>query len=296
MTRSRNQEIVVGVDPGDPSVPTLAWAADEADRRNLPLRLVLAVPPLHDTQHVDSTPQHMFLRAQGREALDAASETLSRLSPQACVTTELVDGRPAVVLCRKVTAHTSMVVVGSRRLSVPAEILSTRSVAVPLSAQADCPVVVVRAPEHIANIAACLVVGVDGSASSQRAVKFAFEEASQRHASVLALWVWQRPAISLSGVETGMNERARLLDEAIAGWSARYPDVNVARNISRGHPVEELARASSDALAVVVGRRGHGGYTGMRLGSVPHGLLHRAECPVITVPGEVSERVQNTAV
>ncbi|MFI8008505.1 universal stress protein [Streptomyces sp. NPDC086010] len=286
---------MVGIDPVTPTVPTLAWAADEAGRRNLPLRLVLAVPPLHDTQHVDSTPQHMFLSAQGREALDAASETISRLAPQTCVTTELVDGRPAVALCRRVTALTSMVVVGSRRLSVPAEILSTRSVAFPLSAQADCPVVVVRAPEHVANISACLVVGVDGSASSQRAVKFAFEEAILRHASVHALWVWPRPAVSLSRAETGMDERARLLDEAIAGCSARYPDVDVTRKVSRGHPVEELARASSDALAVVVGRRGHGGYSGMRLGSVPHGLLHRAECPIIVVPGDPSARVQTTA-
>lgn len=50
------------------------------------------------------------------------------------------------------------------------------------------------------------------------------------------------------------------------------------------HPVEELALASEHALAVVVGRRGRGGFTGMRLGSVPHGLLHRAHCPVVTVP------------
>ncbi|MFF1570379.1 universal stress protein [Streptomyces sp. NPDC058293] len=51
-----------------------------------------------------------------------------------------------------------------------------------------------------------------------------------------------------------------------------------------GHPVEELARAAEHALAVVVGRRGNGGYLGMRLGSVVHGLLHRAQCPVVTVP------------
>ncbi|CAM5655065.1 universal stress protein [Streptomyces narbonensis] len=51
-----------------------------------------------------------------------------------------------------------------------------------------------------------------------------------------------------------------------------------------GSPVENLADAAEHALAVVVGRRGRGGYSGMRVGSVVHGLLHRAHCPVITVP------------
>lgn len=43
------------------------------------------------------------------------------------------------------------------------------------------------------------------------------------------------------------------------------------------------------AIAVVVGRRGREGFTGMRLGSVPHGLLHRAVCPVVTVPSSAHE-------
>lgn len=58
----------------------------------------------------------------------------------------------------------------------------------------------------------------------------------------------------------------------------------MTHEVPTGHPVEELAGAAEHALAVVVGRRGRGGYEGMRLGSVVHGLLHRAHCPVITVP------------
>ncbi|MGW4229466.1 universal stress protein [Streptomyces sp. NPDC004980] len=62
------------------------------------------------------------------------------------------------------------------------------------------------------------------------------------------------------------------------------PDIRVWKRPRRC--VGGIPWRNSTALAVVVGRRGHGGYTGMRLGSVAHGLLHRAECPVITVPGE----------
>jgi nucleotide-binding universal stress UspA family protein len=282
---STDQQIVVGIDPGDPSVPTLAWAADEAERRDLMLRLVLAIPPAHDTQHVDSTPRRLSLQARGLDALTAATETVLRLTSHAHVVTELVDGPPAVVLCRRATGPTRMVVVGSRRLGHAAELLSTRSVAAPLSAQAHCPVVVVRAPEHTAEWPARLVVGVDGSVSSHEAVKFAFEEAEVRGASLHAVWVWPRPAVAFRGGEAGLDERTRLLAEAVAECSAGHPGVETTQEVRRGHPVEELARASSTARAVVVGRRGHGGYTGMRLGSVVHGLLHRAECPVITVPG-----------
>jgi nucleotide-binding universal stress UspA family protein len=281
---SQGQEIMVGIDPRDPAVPALAWAADEADRRALPLRLVLAVPPLHDTHHVDSSPRRLALQAQGQEALKAATETIAHLAPGVRVVSELVDGQPAMALCRRANPPTRMVVVGSRRLSRPEEILSASSVAVPLSAQAGCPVVVVRAPEHLAYRPAHLVVGIDGSVSSREALKFAFEEADVRGVSVHAVWVWQRSALTFG--EPGLEERTGLLAEAAAEWSDRYPDVQVRQEMRQGHPVEELALASSTALAVIVGRRGRGGYTGMRLGSVVHGLLHRAECPVITVPSE----------
>ncbi|MCZ0983216.1 universal stress protein [Streptomyces diastatochromogenes] len=65
--------------------------------------------------------------------------------------------------------------------------------------------------------------------------------------------------------------------------------------ILRGHPVEELTRASREALAVVVGRRGRGGCSGTRLGSTVHGLLHHAACPVITVPLKGTGATDGTA-
>jgi nucleotide-binding universal stress UspA family protein len=115
-------------------------------------------------------------------------------------------------------------------------------------------------------------------------VAFAFEEADLRGAELRALLVRQPSMVPFKEPASAEPERLKLLSEAVAGPSAEYPDVHVTHEVTRGHPVEELARASEGALAVVVGRRGQGGYTGMRLGSVVHGLLHRAHCPVITVP------------
>ncbi|MEV4228481.1 universal stress protein [Streptomyces bobili] len=281
-TAARN-EVIVGIDPREQSVPALAWAVDEAVRRRLSLRLVMAVPPLPGGQHIDAPWRRTMLRVQGQDALAAAVATVRALHAEVPLTTELLDGMPSAVLCR-MAEHARMIVVGSRRLTRPEELLSTASVAVPVSAQADCPVVVVREPEHAGERHPHLVVGVDGSESSTAAVEFAVEEAALHGAGLRAVWVWRRPVMPFGDETAGLEERRRILSETVAGWADKYPDVRITHDVLRGHPVEELALASVGALLVVVGRHGRGGYSGMRLGSVVHGLLHRAECPVITVP------------
>ncbi|MEU6977874.1 universal stress protein [Streptomyces sp. NPDC046371] len=181
-------------------------------------------------------------------------------------------------------------VVGSRRLGRVAEVFSESSVVAPLTARAACPVVVVRAPEHTTVHPRTVVVGVDGSRSSQAAVAFAVKEASMREALLRAVWVWPRSLLAHDDGEEGLAERRRLLAESVAGWAEKYPDVAISQEVLRGHPVEQLALTSQESLSLVVGRRGRGGYSGMRLGSTVHGLLHRALCPVITVPLPQGER------
>lgn len=300
-------EITVGVDPQGGSRPALAWAADEARRWSAPLRLVLSVPALHDLPHgtrrhrrgADSA-RRAELRNEGARLLDEEATWVADTHAGLTVTTELLDGGPAAVLCGR-SAQARMIVLGSRRLGRPAEFFGAGSVVVPVSARADCPVVVVAEEPREARGPAHLVVGIDGSDASRAALEFALEEASLREAAVRAVWAWPKPRISLGdalgdtigalvgdpamgGEPAAARERHRLLSAAVVGLPDKYPDVPVTEHVLRGHPVEELALASHDAVAVVVGRRGHGGYTGMRLGSVVHGLLHRAECPVITVP------------
>ncbi|KAB2970830.1 universal stress protein [Streptomyces sp. SS1-1] len=277
-------EIVVGIDPREQSVPALAWAVDEAGRRGLSLRLVMGVPPVQGGQHVDAPYRRTMFRARGENALDEAAATVRALSADVPVTTGLLDGVPSAVLCGQ-AARARMIVLGSRRLSRAEEIFRSGSMAVPVSARANCPVVVVREPEATDVRPPRLVVGVDGSVASRAAAAYAMEEAALRGAVLHVLWVWRRPVVPFTDEEAGLTERRRLLAETLAGLAERQPDVRVSQDVVRGHPVEVLALASVDAAAVVVGRHGRGGYTGMRLGSVPHGLLHRAECPVITVPG-----------
>ncbi|GGY41804.1 universal stress protein [Streptomyces tanashiensis] len=277
--------VLLGVDPREQSVPALVWAADEAARRRLVLRLVVAVPPAHDGLRYDALARQSALRIRAESAIADAEDLVRELHDGLRIATELVNGVPATVLC-DMAQHAALVVVGSRRLGRPAEMFSESSVVAPLTARADCPVVVVRAPEHSTVHPPTVVVGVDGSTSSRAAVAFAVEEASLREARLRAVWVWPRPVLAHGDGEEGLAERRRLLAESVAGWAERYPDVAVSQEVLRGHPVERLALASQESLSLVVGRRGRGGYSGMRLGSTVHGLLHRAPCPVITVPGE----------
>ncbi|MFF0428135.1 universal stress protein [Streptomyces sp. NPDC004520] len=276
-------EIVHGVDPRDPSIPALTWAADEAVRRGLRLHLVAAVPPAHDRLRYDGSAHLSTLRLRAESALANAEDLVRELRPGPPTQAELVDGTPAEVLVAR-TPHADLAVVGSRHLGRVAEILSEGSVVVPLTARAECPVVVVGEPEHTAVHPPFVVVGVDGSSDCRAAVAFAVAEASLREARLHALWVWPRPLLSHDDVAQGLSERRRLLAESVAGWAERYPDVDIEQEIVRGHPVEELTRASREALALVVGRRGHDSDSATRLSSTVRGLLHGAACPVITVP------------
>ncbi|MFI1979637.1 universal stress protein [Streptomyces wedmorensis] len=91
------------------------------------------------------------------------------------------------------------------------------------------------------------------------------------------------PVFSWHSGDTLCHAERGLLSETTAGWAEKYPDVRLTHEVLVGSPVETPAGAAEHVPAVV-GRTGGGGHTGMRVGSVVHGLLHRARCPVITVP------------
>ncbi|MFG2905051.1 universal stress protein [Kitasatospora sp. NPDC048286] len=276
--------VVLGVDAHETGSMAAAWAADEAARKGLPLRLVHAVPSLYrEFRPFDEGRYHKALRERADRALDRAAAVARERHPGLAVTAVVAEDVPAPTLCRE-SRRASLVVLGSRRLSRIEEALSTYSVAVPVSAQAHCPVVVVRDPEHTTQDPPYVVLGVDGSPSSEPAVDFAFAYADERRAALRVLWVWQRPPAGSPDEPATEQLLHRLLFESTTGRHEHHPDVTVTHEVVHGHPVEELARAAEHALAVVVGRRGNGGFTGMRLGSVPHGLLRRAHCPVVTVP------------
>lgn len=141
-----------------------------------------------------------------------------------------------------------------------------------------------------------IVVGVDGSAGSIAALKWAVQEARQRGSSLSAVMAWQHPhayyAVNVWGL--GMDpsidteralasraaaEVARLVEEAGQGQ-----DVAIACEAVEGHPAEVLLGVAERAELLVVGTRGHGRFVGTLLGSVSQHVLAHARCPVVVIP------------
>ena len=280
--------IVVGVDPDPSKRLALAWAAYEADRRHLPLRLVHAQGvPTGGYRSGEARPSweewHRALHGLGDQVLKEAVAFVESRRPAVEVSTLLAEGEPAWVL-REEARGAALVVVGSWHLSRRREMFSSASVVLPLTAHAPCPVAMVPEPEHVSQQPAYFVVGVDGSPHSAAAVDVAFEEAALRGALLRALYVWHPPLLGVLDEEAAVRECRRVLSETVAGRTATHPEVELHHEVVRGHPVQVLTEASEHALGLVVGTRGHGGFTGMLLGSVSQGALHHARCPVITVP------------
>jgi nucleotide-binding universal stress UspA family protein len=285
---SERRPIVVGVETDPTRQSALAWAADEAARRQVPLRPVRAEGVPTRGQRMPEVPPSWAewneeLHRSGKQVLAEAVDFVADRHPEVEVDAVLAEGDPVWVLGEESRTATA-VVLGSQHLSRAQEVFGSAAVALPLMTRAHCPVVVVPEAEHATGEPGFYVVGVDGSEHSTAAVDLAFEEASLRGAQVRALYVWEPGPLRIFD-EYGVQQQCRrLLSETVAGRHARYPDVDLRHELAVGHPVQALTDASADALGLVVGTRGHGGFTGMLLGSVSQGVLHYARCPVLVVP------------
>lgn len=132
-----------------------------------------------------------------------------------------------------------------------------------------------------------ILVGVDGSEPSIEALRQAQRLALPLGAKVMANAYWDYPQVYagyvMMGIE-GFEERAgEILDEAVRTAFGDNTPSNVVPNLIRGHPRESLIEASREADMIVVGRRGHGGFGGLLLGSVSSALVAHAHCPVLVV-------------
>ena len=151
---------------------------------------------------------------------------------------------------------------GSRgRGAIGSLVLGTVSAAV--AARATCPTVVGGAPAPLPDDP--VVVGIDGTRSGEAAVGYAFAAADREGVPLVAVHVWQDlhdpewgsmldDDVSPSAAE-GMPDlpEAELLAERLAGWSSKFPDVEVFRVLPEGRPVPTLVARSGDARLVVVG-------------------------------------------
>jgi nucleotide-binding universal stress UspA family protein len=136
-----------------------------------------------------------------------------------------------------------------------------------------------------------VVVGVDGSAESVAALRWAARYASATGARVRALLAWHYPAaageapvgVAPEAIRAQTEEQMhQALDEAIAK-AGDGTAAGVEKATAYGHPAQVLIEASTDADLLVVGSHGHGAFTGMLVGSVSIHCVTGAHCPVVVV-------------
>lgn len=141
------------------------------------------------------------------------------------------------------------------------------------------------------DVPGAVVVGVDGSDSSRRALEWAAEYARQMGHPLVAIYAWEWPRrfgvlAPLPSVTDFEDDGRQILVESIE--KALGPDraPQVARKVLRGYAALVLVEASRTASLVVVGSRGHGEFAGMLLGSVSEFLSTHAHSPVVIVRGD----------
>jgi nucleotide-binding universal stress UspA family protein len=200
------------------------------------------------------------------------------------VTTSTWYGHPVSVL-REQSRHAELVVVGSRGHG-GFHALLVGSVGVHLAGYAHCPVLVVHHAERWAGPETPLpshqpiVVGADGSAGGQQALEVAFREASARRVPLVAVRAWQQPVSRLAR-RVDPDRVAADLAADLERLRAKDPTVELRSRVVQGAPVPVLLAESRDALMIVLGARGHGGFAGLRIGAVSQHVLEHADTAVL---------------
>jgi nucleotide-binding universal stress UspA family protein len=288
----RARPVVAGVDGSDASLAAALYAAEEADRRGLPLLLVHATP----WSVGGSAPDLGFgrlLEESAEELLRNAESQVRDRTGATQVRTAVLDDYPVPALS-SLSAEAALLVLGRRGVSGTPGILAG-STASGVVQHARCPLVVLpEAPPSVSD-GAPVVVGVEGRPDDEQVLALALAEAAGRRRGLLAVHAWRDVPLeaAVGGFGTFVDragveeEERRLLAETVAGWRDKEPDVGIIERVVRERPARALLDAAAGASLLVVGHRHRPALA--RLGSTVHGLLHRAPCPLAVVPiGEVA--------
>ena len=136
-----------------------------------------------------------------------------------------------------------------------------------------------------------IVVGIDGSQSSINALTWALHEAKRHSAAVHVVHVWSLPlavdpmgGVIFSPVEEFRSATEGVLKHTLETVKSFVGDTKITSTVEHGSASQHLLDAASTADMVVVGRRGHGGFLGLLIGSVAEQIAHHAKCPAVIVP------------
>ncbi|MFD9902970.1 universal stress protein [Streptomyces sp. NPDC059063] len=293
--------VTVGIDGSRASMDAAGWAALEALRHGVPLRLLHAgVSPAEPARVRRLTEA----ADQARGALDRAAIRLSYAHPALEIHGKESAG-PAVPALLAANAEAESLILGSRGLTGFAGFL-VGSVATAVTARAERPVVLVRAGERPEDAHAPdpdgapshttpyrpVVLGLDPAGPGDALIAYAFDAAAVRRAPLHVVHAWAVPPLSaqvprlvipdeLTDVADAETRARRRLSAALEPWRHKYPQVDVVEQAVFGRPGHHLLKATAGASLLVVGRRSA---TGPHLGRTAHSAVHHVPCPIAVVP------------
>jgi nucleotide-binding universal stress UspA family protein len=301
---TRPEGLVVGYDGSDRAQVAVDWAAAEAQRRGCSLT-VLSVTNHGLWQGESPWAPELASLVQGvaHDLAEQGAERARAAAPglEVQVQTQAEGVARALI---EASASAELTVVGSRGHG---EVLGAAlgSVAFTVSAHAHSPVVVVRGTSpRLPGPDGAVVVGADGSDHSNAAIAFAAGLAAETGApltivsayrSVTAQAYSGSAILALANAPATPLESAASFDEIVreaaektavqAGLHAiaLHPALRIVEFVAEGSPVEVLRKAAEGCALVVVGSRGRGAFASLTLGSVSHGIIHAAGCPVAVV-------------
>ncbi|MER5301230.1 universal stress protein [Streptomyces lasiicapitis] len=294
--------IVVGLDGSRESVCAAHWAAREAVRRGLPLRLMHAWEGMpKDTEPV-SLPELKVPQSRARAILHGAVDQVRARCPSVRLTAEPI-GRPPVPALVAEAESAELLVLGSQGFGGLGGLLAG-SVAMAVVARARMPVVLVRAgfaavDEHVPNGDGQASAGnpyrpvalaLDLTHDCHALLDFAFEAARHRAAPLHAVYAWRLPHTHTDtdeqGHVPGRWDAEWALDSVLDPWRDKYPDVTVHAEAEHTRPVHAVLRAAEHAGLLVLGREVRPGAVGGRTGHVTRMAIQHVSCPIAVVAHE----------
>ncbi|WP_431964055.1 universal stress protein [Actinacidiphila sp. bgisy160] len=267
--------VTVGLDGSPESRAAMYWAAGEALRRSVQLRLV----------HAGGHPY-------GDAMVRDAAQELAERHPDLPVTTDVADGPPAELLVAE-AGRSELLALGSQGLSGLSGFL-LGAVGQMTLARAEGPVVVVRSGQEEADDdRRPVVLGFSLRKGAEEVIAFAVEDARRREARLRVVHAWSYPPTygyvpaamdPTCGAEIFAAER-HAVQAALLPWRETAPGVEITVEVAAGNAAQPLVDAAAGASLLVVGRcRNRHGGVGPHLGPVAAAVLHHAACPVAVVP------------
>jgi nucleotide-binding universal stress UspA family protein len=323
--------VVVGIDGSPAARDALAFGFRYADRHRAPVVAVHVSDELPGDVWVDDRmlETHLVHPNAALTLLDEEVEPWRLAYPRVVVRRAVFAGPPVPGLLRA-AAGARLLVVGDRGRGLAARTL-LGSTSQGVVAHARGPVAVVHrrprraegphrevpaalggsvatvkadavdnAPQEDAMKTYRIVVGVDGSADGDRALRWAVGDAGRRGGTVQAVIAWTWDGIDRALVtKTHPSDERRAAEEKLARSMAEaikdFPGVMIAGEVVEGRPFQVLVEAAKDADLLVVGSHGHGRLHHAVVGSVAEECIRSAACPVVVVPVPHAQRVPKPA-